>query len=101
MGDITHTPDIESYVHPTSGPTIDNIDGSSYHHSGDAVEGALLVSACMQHMNIGSTQSFWSACGCFYELVVLFVCVPVIRDLLFGVHVRAPDFGQVQTYLAS
>ena len=33
--------------------------------------------------------------GCFYELGVLFVGVLVVRTLLIGVNIGAPDFGKL------
>ena len=39
----------------------------------------------------GMDAAFWAANGCFHKLSVLLVGVFVIRGLLFGIHIRAPD----------
>ena len=36
--------------------------------------------------------------GCFYKLGVLFVAVCLIRAVLFGVYIRAPDFWNLPSH---
>ena len=76
------------YIHERAKTDYSLCVPSSRPDKGDQVD-CLKCTAWAWH---AEKRSEYELYGCFYPLGVLFVGVPIVRALLFGVYARAPDF---------